>query len=428
VLQLDMFTNASCVNKGNLQADATRMEKRIGMKLFKVLGRIGITLVGLIVLALIAWAIVAGPVTVYRVLTAYGDTEIDDYLHYPGRELQPSESPFHFSKSETELQIPGSALLDYGSDGELEAILAENDSIAFLVIQGDTILFERYFQGHTSSSLSQAFSMSKSFTSALIGMAIDDGYIQSSEQSITDFIPELAEAGFTPVKIKHLLAMTSGSSYVENDNPFGEHVILNFTPKLEEEILSFHMERTPGELFRYKSGDNALLGLALDRALGEETITAYAQRRLWTPLGMEDKGIWTIDHTGDGLEKTWCCLAASPRDFAKLGRLYLNQGAWNQTQILSSDWVVQSTQVGHVPKGGWPEEYKSGGWWNYGYQWWLASPQAGDYFALGKDGQYLYINPQKDLIILRLGWSQGDMSSGKWISLFQKIADEVNSI
>lgn len=381
-------------------------------------------LIALIAVVLAAWVVVAGPVTVFRIIR-YGDTDIDDFSHYPGRELRPAPSPFRFARVDEPVRIPPATLLDFGSEGDLERILESNDTIAFLLIQGDKILYERYFQGHAPSSLSQVFSMSKSFTSALIGMAIDDGYIESDDQPITDFVPELAPEGFAGVRIRHLLTMTSGSSYVENDNPFGEHVILNYTPRLEARILAVEMEGEPGDFFRYKSGDNALLALALDRALGAETITAYAQRRLWTPLGMEDRGVWSIDHAGDGLEKTWCCLATSARDFAKLGRLYLNQGSWDGQQLLSADWVARSTQRGHIPAPAWPDDYEAIGWWNYGYQWWLASEEVGDYFALGKDGQMLYLNPAEDVIVLRLGWSSGVLRTSEWVRLFQTIADQV---
>ena len=388
----------------------------------RIIKFIGI-LAGLFLLAMVAWMAVAGPVTVVRILQ-YGDTDIDDFTHYPGRELALSGTPFRFQQEEGELAVTTAALAEFGGEGDLEKILETNDTIAFLVIRGNTILYERYYQGHTSSSLSQAFSMSKSFTSALIGMAIDDGIIAGVDQPITDFVPELTAEGFDVVSLHDLLNMMSGSDYVENDNPFGEHVIFNFTPNLEDEILTIKMERPPGEVYRYKTGDNALLGLALSRALGEETITDYTQRRLWTPLGMEDPGVWTIDHVGDGLEKTWCCLAASARDFAKLGRLYLNGGSWDGEQLLSADWIAQSTQTGQVQEDSWPEDYKTIGWWNYGYQWWMGSKDAGDYFALGKDGQFLYVNPAKDVIIVRLGWSSGEMFSSAWIRLFQTIARE----
>jgi CubicO group peptidase (beta-lactamase class C family) len=378
-------------------------------------------LAGIVLIVLGIWVVIAGPVTVLRIIR-YGDTKIDDYSHYPGRSLAASDRPFEFARSDRELNLAAELVQSYGSYLTFDEFLEANDSIAFLVIGDDAILYERYFQGHTPSSISQVFSVSKSATSALIGMAIDDGYIQGVDQPITDFVPELTDAGFAGVRIEHLLTMTSGSSYVENDNPFGEHVILNYTPKLEDRILDFEMAREPGAVWRYKSGDNALMALALDRALGEETITAYAQRRLWAPLGMEHRGVWTIDHAGDGLEKTWCCWAASARDVAKLGRLYLHQGVWDGEQILSTEWVERSTQ-GQVPEAVWPDTYRSIGWWNYGYQWWLASREAGDFFALGKDGQFLYVNPPMNIIIVRLGWSSGDLLSSQWISLFQRIVD-----
>lgn len=196
----------------------------------RVFAVVGIV-IGIFLIRQIAWIVVAGPITVYRNIR-YGDTNIDDFSHYPGRDLNASELPFRFGRSDSESAIPVASLLDYGSEGELDRILESNDSIAFLIIQGDMILYERYFQGHTESTLSQAFSMSKSFTSALIGMAIDDGYILGADQRITDFVPELSPKGFDEVKIHDLLTMMSGSSYVENDDPFGEHVILNYTPSL----------------------------------------------------------------------------------------------------------------------------------------------------------------------------------------------------
>jgi len=377
-------------------------------------------LIAVVLMPLAAWVAVAGPVTVQRIVR-YGDTDIDDYSHYPGRPLSPSPSSFSFARSVEAIDIPRSVLDQYDPGNDLGAMLEANNTTAFLVIKSDTVLYERYYQGHTPSSISQVFSVTKSFTSALIGMAIEDGYIAGVDQPITDFIPELTDAGFTNVTIHHLLTMMSGSSYQENDNPFGEHVILNFTPQLEEVILGFGMESPPGTVFRYKSGDNALLGLALARALGPETITQYAQRRLWTPIGMQDRAVWTIDHEGNGLEKTWCCLATSARDLAKLGRLYLNHGAWVEGYPIPSTWPEQSTRA-HVPEAEWSSEYQSIGWRNYGYQWWLASEDDGDYFALGKDGQFLYVNPAAKAIIVRLGWSTGDLLSSQWISLFQAIS------
>lgn len=378
-------------------------------------------LVALVLIILVVWMLIAGPTTVLRILR-YGDTNIDDFSHYPGRALTPAPAPSPLPRAEGALQLPAAMLSMNGAAMELDTLLAANDTIAFLVVQDGVLIDERYFQEHGPASLSQLFSVSKSVTSALVGMAIADGYMEGVAQPITDFIPELADRGFDAVTIHHLLTMMSGSSYQENDNPFGEHVILNYTPRLEERILRFQMETEPGAVHRYKSGDNALLALALARALQPETITEYAQRRLWTPLGMEDQAVWTIDHEGDGLEKTWCCLATSARDLAKLGQLYLNEGAWAGAQLLPASWIERSTGQGYVPEEQWSADYRAAGWRNYGYQWWLASESDGDYFALGKDGQFLYVNPATNSVVVRLGWSQGELASGRWIALFQAVA------
>ncbi len=323
--------------------------------------------------------------------------------------------------------MPAGKLEGFRGGGDLENIAAANDSIALLIIHDDTLVFERYFNGHTSTSLSQGFSVTKSLFSLLIGAAIDDGYLQGMHQPITDFVPELANRGFADVTLNHLLSMRSGSNYAENDNSFGGHVILNFTPDLESRILEFQVEDRPGAKFRYKSGDNALLALALDRALGEETITSYMERRIWLPLGMQNRGVWTTDREG-GLEKTWCCLAASAVDFAKIGRLLLNEGVWNGNRIVSAEWVSASTHVNQVPGPAWPASFSAAGWRGYAYQWWLASESEGDYFAMGKDGQYLYVNPRRNTIIVRLGWGTGNLNSSEWIKLFRAIASELTQL
>jgi len=376
-----------------------------------------------LILIIAAWVIVAGPLTVYRVIR-YGDTEIDDFRHYPGRRLRPAPSPAPFAEATGPGGVPPTIQITEGERIPFDEMLARTDTIAFLVIDDGAIVYERYLHEHTASSLSQIFSVSKSVTSLLVGTAIEEGLIASVDQPVTAYLPELADQGFDEVTLRHLLTMTSGTDYVENDNPFGIHVILNYTPTLEREILGFQVVDQPGTVFRYKSGDNALLGLILDRLLEPRTVTDYAQDRVWSPLGMEDDGVWSIDSAGDGLERTWCCLATTARDLAKVGRLYLDDGEANGRQIVSPEWVRQSVQVGGTPSEAWPADFRAAGWRNYGYQWWLASEEAGDYFALGKDGQFLYVNPSAETIIVRFGWSLGDVPTNRWVGLFQAIAGE----
>jgi CubicO group peptidase (beta-lactamase class C family) len=239
---------------------------------------------------------------------------------------------------------------------------------------------------------------------------------------VTDFVPELAKGGFEKVTIKNLLNMQSNMDYFENDNPFGEHVIFNFTDQLENKILDLRVRQEPDEQFRYKSGENALLGLIIDRALGEKTITQYTQERLWNPLGMEHDGVWGVDRM-DGLERTWCCLSISARDLAKFGQLYLQNGDWNGTQVISSEWVEESTTGGAYEADEWPADFADSGRSNYKYQWWLLSGEDGAYSTVGKDGQYMYINPKNNLIIIRLGNGTGGIS---WIRIFQEITKGID--
>ena len=188
--------------------------------------------------------------------------------------------------------------------------------------------------------------------------------------------------------------MTSGMDYVEvEDNPYSLHTRFYYTDRLEFELLRLDLAIEPGHEYSYKTGDNALLGLILSRALGELTITQYTQERVWEPLGMEYDGTWNLDHS-DGLEKTWCCLSATARDYAKLGSLYLNNGNWNGEQIIPADWVRDSTQI----------DTSEGSVWNYQYQWWLVAEGEGDFTAMGHLGQFIYVNTSRTLVVVRLGF------------------------
>jgi CubicO group peptidase (beta-lactamase class C family) len=390
----------------------------------------GATILAIMALACIAifarWFMVAGWQGGYDAMLRFirhGITSIDDFKHYPARHLRASETPFRFAERANGESV--SELVELGADEQrrLEDVLSGSETIAFLIVKDDVLLYERYDQGHTAASLSQYFSVSKSITSVLVGAAMDDGIIWSIDQSVVDFVPEFTGRGFDGVTIRHLLTMTSGIDYVENDNPFGLHVPFNYTSDIERMILAFRMQREPGTEYRYKSGDTALLSLILKRALAPKTITDYAQERLWSPLGMEHDGVWSLDRDG-GLEKVWCCLAGTARDLAKIGRLYLAQGEWNGKSLITAPWIEHSTRLGAVDDAVWPSAFRAAGFRSYGYSWWLLSEDEGDYLAQGKDGQFLYVNPARSTIIVRLGRSMGDLRTSQWVSIFRFLARE----
>jgi CubicO group peptidase (beta-lactamase class C family) len=334
----------------------------------------------------------------------YNFADINDHKKFPSRPLYAGAIPFNFQISKNE-KFPKE--INYMP---FDKYLEENNTVAFLIIKNDTIQYERYFKGYEKESIVPSFSMAKSVTSILIGCAIDEGLIKSIDEPITNYIPELKKNGFDKVTIKHLLQMTSGIKFSESYvNPFGEAASFYYGLNLRKEIEKMKLEREPGKKFEYASGNTQLLGLVLERSLKEKTITSYLQEKIWTPLEMEYDASWSIDRKNNGLEKTFCCLNARARDFAKIGRLYKNKGIWNGNQIVSQKWVEESTKL----------DTSEGSANFYQYQWWLPSPNE-DFMAQGILGQYIYVNPTKDLIIVRLGKNEG---KADWQTIFTSLAN-----
>ncbi len=353
-----------------------------------------------------------------RKIVFYNCGDIDDYKIFPNRRLQASPKPFQFREAIDPSRLPRFVRIKENRKIPLNQFLQSTNTIAFLAIKDDVLIYEKYFDGRTSNSISMSFSVTKAIFSALVGIAIEEGVIRSLEQPITDYIPELADRGFKQVKLKHLLQMTSGTTYADRgllDNPFGKQARLSYTDNIEKELLSLRLKQQPGTTFLYKSVDNALLALVLDRALSPLTISDYMQEKIWTPLGMESDALWSIDRSPDGLEKTWCCISATARDLAKFGRLYLYGGNWNGTTIVPHDWVIQSTRI-DTTEGSLP---------HYQYGWWLMSEIYGDFRAEGVRGQFIYINPDRKIIIVRLGNDRGGLSWLEWKELLTDIAEGI---
>lgn len=358
----------------------------------------------------IAALFIAGCGTYWRILQ-HGFSGVEDYRIFPGRQLTASVHQFNFRDETGKGQVPDELTLPGQGQLSLEATLRDNATLAFLVIQDDAVVYERYFDNFGPDSISLSFSMAKSVLSLLIGCAIDDGLIGSVEDPVTKYLPELQRGGFEKVRLRHLLMSTSGLDYAESGNPFAMHVYLYYCSDcIERKALGFRLAEPPGTRFVYKSGDDILLATVLRRVLHGETITAYLQRRVWTPLGMEHEGIWSTD--GDQ-EKTWCCLAATARDFAKFGMLYLHGGEWRSGRIVSEDWIRRAATV----------EEKDGASWQYQFQWWHPFRDRSHYMMAGHLGQYVYVNPDTRVVVVRLGKSHGMLSSEQWWSLLSAVSE-----
>ena len=325
----------------------------------------------------------------------YNFADINDYKKFPERKIEIGTTQFHFATTEKG-KLPKELTIKDKSY-PFEKYIEDNKTVAFLVIQNDTIQYEKYWKKYDETSIVPSFSMAKSILSILIGCAFDDKLLQSVNEPVTNYIPELKENGFDKVTIEHLLQMTSGLNFNESYyNPFGDAATFYYGTNLRKAINKMKLKTEPGKHFDYVSGNTQLLGLVLERVLKTQTITSYLEEKIWKPLDMEFDASWSLDRKKNGLEKTFCCINARARDYAKIGRLYLNKGKWNGKQIVSENWVNQSTKI----------DTTNGSAWYYQYQWWLPT-KTGDFMAQGILGQYIYVNPNKNLIIVRLGKNEG---------------------
>lgn len=339
----------------------------------------------------------------------YNFADIKDHKKFPSRALVSNQEKFAFHSTENG-KYPKFLKVGNKEDSvSIEWLLENNNTVAFLIIKNDTIQYEKYFNGYDQESIVPSFSMAKSFTSILIGCAIDDGFIKSIDEPITNYIPELKKNGFEKVSIKHLLQMTSGIKFNESYfNPFGDAASFYYGTNLRKQIGKMKLETEPGIAFNYVSGNTQLLGLVLERAIKTKSVTTYFQEKIWTPLEMEYDASWSIDRKKNGIEKTFCCVNARARDFAKIGRLYLNKGNWNGKQIVSESWVEESTKV----------DVTQGSYTGYQYQWWLPTT-TGEFMAEGILGQYVYVNPSQNLVIVRLGKNNGRV---EWSDFFSQLS------
>ncbi len=284
-----------------------------------------------------------------------------------------------------------------------KAFLDQTLTDALLIIQHDTIRYEYYGNGFMASDHHIAWSMSKSVISALFGIAISEGKIKSIEQAVTDYLPDFAGTGYDNVRIKDVLQMSSGVGFNEDYGDFNSDInvmgryfalgmpMAEFSKKLRN-------ERTPGTYNHYVSIDTQVLGMILTKATGQ-TITDYMNEKLWSQIGAESEAYWIKDKSG--MEFALGGLNATARDFAKMGQLFLDTGKWQGKQIVPREWVLASItpDAPHLmPSKRDNAELADG----YGFQWWIPEGSKGEFDAQGIYDQFIYIDPKKDMVIVKL--------------------------
>ncbi len=320
-----------------------------------------------------------------------------------------------------------------GKTFDSEQYLADTMATGLLILHKDKIIYEEYWHGHSAEGTHIAWSVSKSFLSALFGIAVAEGHIKDIMQPVTDYVPELAGSGYDGVPIKHVLQMSSGVGFNEDYgdpdsdiNRMGERMAMG--DSLLEFSATLKRARPPGTLQHYVSIDSQVLGTVLVRATGKD-LSDYTSEKLWKPLGMESKAYWMVD--GSGMGMAFGGLNVSLRDFMRLGRLYLHKGNWFGEQIVREDWVRDSVtpDAPHLMPGKKPGSDNPLG---YGYQWWLPQDWIGDYMALGVYDQMIYVDPNRDLVIARHAANR-DFQRNNFeptdenVALFRAIAEDLST-
>jgi CubicO group peptidase (beta-lactamase class C family) len=354
----------------------------------------------------------------------------DDYLRYGHHTIDKSPTVFRFAPSERD-RVPDTVEYDDGGvvkRAVLSELLRSTDTHAFIVIRDNQVLYENYYNGFARDSLCTSWSLSKSVTSALVGIAIADGYIKSLDDPITNYLPELKDQGFDPITIRNLLTMGSGIQYRISFLPWDEFVLAGYYPDLRQLLLSdLKIMEPPDQSFHYNNFNAELIGMILERTTREQP-SQYLQEKIWKPIGMEYPATWSIDSERDNFELTPILLNARAIDLAKFGRLYLNNGNWEGRQIIPRQWVVDSTKPDpndHRPWETFARWQNNGGY--YKYFWWGIAHGTGDYsyMGIGTYGQFIFVSPRTKVVIVRTADEDG-LDPPYWREVFQYIADQVD--
>lgn len=399
----------------------------------KFVFRIGMGIVALVVVL----GAINGPrlLRLYRVLhlfdadiVAENFQKMDDI--FTSRTMAHDDNVFEFKRDEKKLP---STYTWQEEEKDIRQWLESVDTTGLIVVRDDTILYEEYWKGNSATTRHISWSAAKSIVSALFGIAMEEGYIDSVEDPVTNYVPALKESGYDNVRIKDVLQMSSGVRFNEDYGDFhsdinrmGRAFALN-TP-LDDFVASLENEREPGTYHHYVSMDTQVLGMIIREATGR-TISDYMEEKLWKKIGTEADAAWLIDKAG--METVFGGLNAVLRDYARFGRLYLHKGNWGGQQVVPEDWIEESLRMDgpHLKPG--EDNSLSNYPMGYGYQWWIPEKTDGDFLAIGIYGQAIYIYPKYNIVIARNGAfkdynDSGDDMERESVEVYRAIARKMS--
>ena len=296
---------------------------------------------------------------------------------------------------------------------KLRESLESSESVAFLAVKRGKLIFEEYWDGYSDSSYSNSFSMAKSITTLLTQRAIQQGYINSWDDKVIKYLPNLKGPYASQITLRHLATMTANLTWKEKyKSPFAITAKTYFGEDVQNLLYSeVTVDSVPGEIYTYQSGATEYLGMAVQAAV-KKPIYEFASEALWSPIGAENDAYWHLDDHGMAL--TFCCFNSNARDFAKLGGLMINYGKLDGVQIIDSAFVAEAQRP-----------YKSP---YYGCGFWIDHEGGeGVYYFRGVLGQYIIIFPERDLVVVRLGKKRVFDPNSPHPSDFRKIVEEIKN-
>jgi CubicO group peptidase (beta-lactamase class C family) len=359
------------------------------LKLFKWIGIGLITLVVLVELGLFVTGNgFVNKVVYLTLLSGKTGPDIDELNLFPYHEVHTAQpQPWPVSVNYNTYQ-PADSLM---------GAFARYQTVGFLVVKNDSLLYEKYWEGYDEHSVVNSFSMAKSINAILIGVALKEGLIKSLDEPVANYLPEFADGEKAKITIKHLLTMSSGLDFKEGYfSPFAWPAEAYYGPDVNAITVNEKPHEAPGKTWMYKGGDSQLLGMILKKVTGKK-VADYATEKLWKPIGAEEKAFWSTDDVG--MEKVSCCFYTTARDYARLAKLYMQYGNWNGQQIVDSNFVKESLTIADLTDS---EDGKKID--KYGYQWWLMKYRGHSIFYMrGIRGQYVFAVPDMNTIVVRLG-------------------------
>jgi CubicO group peptidase (beta-lactamase class C family) len=370
-----------------------------------------VALLVVLALSLYAWAWLSTDRSTIARALIWREADIGDQQRFPSRPIPAGGHPS---------ALPTGPKVDLRGDStaRLDDVLRGTDTRAFVVVHAGRVVYERYDGGSGPKTLETSFSVAKSFVAALVGIAIDEGRIGSVDDPVTRYVPELAarDQRFTRITLRHLLTMSSGLRYEESTfpSPRGDDTTTYYGVDLRTDALErTEIQQAPGQKWHYNNYNPLLLGLVLERATGM-SVSGFMASRLWQPLGASSDASWSLDSKRSGFEKMESGLNATALDYARFGLLFLHGGQWNGRRIVSREWVRDATRVQTATD--FPNRY--------GYFWWVDGKRPDRFYAFGNYGQYIYVDPRADVVVVRLGSDWG-FNNERWLASFRAIADQL---